>query len=277
MKDLFFPYYINKGRLLDIYAILNHGYSEYEEITLSTGVEKQKTDKGEVSIGAGFKLFNFGGKASDENIKTDTDDKQITEKKIQTISSMLNIVLNTMREKKYLNSLTDSKDGDFVELDSVVFQINSIKMLMDELEEILKLCANMQAFNNSTDKKAVKSFNNISKSIRNLCNGEEVLYECDNYAIVGNLYNEFLYQAVRSDLINTKIQCLCQIKKKHENGTPLMRNTIFSKINAKEQKDDFIKAINKFDEGKIYDFDSVAVTEITDKPVYEVEIIALYK
>ena len=31
-KELFFPYYINQGRLLDIYAILNNGYSEYSEI-----------------------------------------------------------------------------------------------------------------------------------------------------------------------------------------------------------------------------------------------------
>lgn len=32
-RKLFFPYYINQGRLLDIYAILNDGYSEYSEIT----------------------------------------------------------------------------------------------------------------------------------------------------------------------------------------------------------------------------------------------------
>ena len=31
--ELFFPYYINQSRLLDIYAILNGGYSEYAEIT----------------------------------------------------------------------------------------------------------------------------------------------------------------------------------------------------------------------------------------------------
>ncbi len=277
MKDLFFPYYVNKGRLLDIYAILNKGYSEYEEITSSIASEKQKVDKGEMSIGASFKLFNFGGTASDEKTKTNTENNQSTEKKIQTITSTLKIVLDEMREKKYLCSLHDAKDGDFVELDSITFQINSIKMLMDELDEISKLCGNMQAFSNTSDKMTVKSFNNISKSIRNLCNGEEVLYINDEYAIVGNIYDEFLYQAVRSDLINTKIQCLCQIKKKFLNGTSLMRNTIFSKIKAKDQKDTFIKAINQLSKGQVYDFDSVAVTEIIGKPVYEIEIIALYK
>lgn len=30
--SVFFPYYVNQNRLLDIYAILNRGFSEYEEI-----------------------------------------------------------------------------------------------------------------------------------------------------------------------------------------------------------------------------------------------------
>ena len=42
MKDLFFPYYVNRGRLLDIYAILNNGYSEYEELSYSSSSENKK-------------------------------------------------------------------------------------------------------------------------------------------------------------------------------------------------------------------------------------------
>lgn len=32
IDSVFFPYYVNQNRLLDIYAILNKGFSEYEEI-----------------------------------------------------------------------------------------------------------------------------------------------------------------------------------------------------------------------------------------------------
>ncbi len=277
MKDLFFPYYVNKGRLLDIYAILNHGYSEYEEITLSSSAERQKTDKGEISIGAGFKLFNFGGIAADEKVKTDSEGTQVTEKKIQTIPSILRIVLDTMRSKKYLVQLTSAEEGDFVELDSVVFQINSIKLLMDELEEILKLCDDMKAFGSSNTKNTAKNFKTMSKSIRSLCNGEEVLYEDEKYAIVGNLYDEFLYQAIKTDLINSNLRCLCQIKRKHSNGTTLMRNTIFSRIKSQNEKKAFVEAVQKFNLDGIFDFGSVAVTEIIGKPVYEIEIISLYK
>lgn len=277
MKDLFFPYYVNKGRLLDIYAILNQGYSEYEEITSSVASEKQKVDKGEMSIGASFKLFNFGGTASDEKTKTNTENNQSTEKKIQTITSTLRIVLDEMREKKYLCSLENVQDGDFVELDSITFQINSIKMLMDEIEEILKLYGDLKAFNSREIKTAVGQFKNVSKTIRTMFNGEEVLFEAENYAVVGNIFDEFIYQSIKSDLINSKYRCLCQIKKIYPEGTSLMRNTIFSKIKDKSYKDNVIKAVQQVCCENGYEFNSTAVAAIENKKVYEIEIIALYK
>lgn len=277
MKDLFFPYYVNKGRLLDIYAILNHGYSEYEEITLSSNTEKQKIDKGEVSISAGFKLFNFGGVAADEKTNTNADGSQITEKKIQTIPSILKIVLDTMRVKQYLKRIDEADEGDFVELDSVILKINSIKMLMDELGELIKLCSDIDTFKDKSTKQTFQSFKNISKSIRNLCNGEEVIFENPQYAIVGNIFEECLYQSIKSDLIKTNFKCLCQIKRKHNNGTTLMKNTIFTKIKGQAEKNKLIDAVHQFNSGNFYNFDSDAITEITGKPVYEIEIISLYK
>ena len=40
--ELFFPYYVNQSRLVDIYSILNGGYSEYSEITTAVSAEKSK-------------------------------------------------------------------------------------------------------------------------------------------------------------------------------------------------------------------------------------------
>jgi hypothetical protein len=62
--ELFFPYYVNQSRLLDIYSILNGGYSEYSEITTAVSTEKGKSAKADVAISGGFKLFNFGGTIS---------------------------------------------------------------------------------------------------------------------------------------------------------------------------------------------------------------------
>lgn len=277
MKEVFFPYYVNKGRLLDIYAILNHGYSEYEELSLSSNAEVKKTGKGEVSIESGFKLFKLGGKAADEKAKTNSDESTLSIKKIQTVPSILKIVLEELHEKKHIKKIEEATAGDFVEIESVYFQINSIKLVMDEIDEILKLIGELKAYNTPQTKKNVQDFKNISKSIRSLCNGEEVLYQNESYAVFGNLFDECLYQAVKTDLVNSEFRCLCQIKRKHEKGTSLMKNTIFSRIKGKEMKDKFIEAVSRFKDNDTIDFNSVAVSEIRDKPVYEIEIIALYK
>lgn len=63
-KELFFPYYVNQGRLLDIYAILNDGYSEYAEISTAVCEERSKSGRAELNGTGGFKLFNFGASAA---------------------------------------------------------------------------------------------------------------------------------------------------------------------------------------------------------------------
>lgn len=277
MKDLFFPYYVNKGRLLDIYAILNRGYSEYEELTLSSNTETRKSDKGEVSIESGFKLFKIGGKAADEKTKTNSDETTISVKKVQTIPSILKIVLEELRQKNYIKEITSAGNGDFVEIESVSFQINSVKYLMDETDELLRLIENMSSFCKASKTQKLSDYKNFSKSIRAICNGEEVLYQVQEYAVFGNVYNECLYQSVKSDLINSEFSCLCQVKRKHENGTTLMKNTVFTKIKDANLKKDVIDSISKINKNDSIEFDSIAVAEITDKPVYEIEIIALYK
>ena len=48
--DIFIPYYINQSRLLDIYAIINGGYSEYSEITSTINTENNKKANGETLV-----------------------------------------------------------------------------------------------------------------------------------------------------------------------------------------------------------------------------------
>src|SRR5699024_6989834 len=91
-EELFFPYYVNQGRLIDIYAILNNGYSEYSEITTAIGDEKTKKGEMNISANSGFKIFNFGGSALAEREKTDSKMHENKEKKVQTVTSVLSIV-----------------------------------------------------------------------------------------------------------------------------------------------------------------------------------------
>lgn len=278
MKDVFFPYYVNRGRLFDIYSVLNYGYAEYEEITQTDTIAKQKNDKGQVSIEAGFKLFKFGGTAGDEKTQKDEKGQQHTIKRVQTIASMLRLVIDEMREQKLLQDISSAKEGDFIELENISFQLNSLKTLIGEIDEVVKIIDLMP--NNGLDattKKSVKDYANISKAIKTLGNGEEAVYESNDFALVGTIFDECLYQSVKSDLICSPFSCLVQIKRIYPEGTTLMKNTIFNHIRDQKMKKTFIDAINALLKSKEMSFDSSVISEITGKKVYQIEIIAMYK
>ena len=48
--SVFFPYYVNQNRLLDIYAILNRGFSEYEEIKEESSSGKSSSKRGALEL-----------------------------------------------------------------------------------------------------------------------------------------------------------------------------------------------------------------------------------
>ena len=110
-----------------------------------------------------------------------------------------------------------------------------------------------------------------------LFDGEEILYQTDDYAIIGNILDSNLYQSVRADLIGTELTCLAQVKRVFPGGTELMKNTIFTKIKDNTAKQKLIDSVQQIAKANIFDFEAIAVTSIQDKPVYQLEIIALYQ
>ena len=276
--ELFFPYYINQSRLLDIYAILNGGYSEYSEITSSSSTANSKSGKGEGQVGGGFKLLNVGGTLTGEAGKTQNQAQENREKKVQTITSILSLVKTALDERGYLVDILNAGPGDFVFL-PVNLQINSIKSLLSEMSDLLKLStiiqkagAQVQGVGQNT-----KQFDDVMKAVQILFSGEEILYQEEQYAITGNIFDENLYQGTRSDLINISLNCLAQVKRVFPDGTELMKNTIFSKIKDRDAKNTLISSMRDLTSGKVFDFEATAVSAIYGKPVYQLEIIALYQ
>lgn len=56
-----------------------------------------------------------------------------------------------------------------------------------------------------------------------------------------------------------------------------MRNTVFTKIKDHAAKENLASVLSSMIGNNAYDFDAVAVALIDDKPVYQLEIIALYQ
>lgn len=276
--ELFFPYYINQSRLLDIYAILNGGYSEYAEITTSVSKEKTKSGKLDGQVSGGFKLVNLGGTLGGEIGKTNGEAFENREKKVQTITSILSMVKTALADKGYLVGILDAEPGNFVCL-PVNLQINSIKSMLTEMRTILKLADDMQKVGIPIEGAGqnVKKYEDILKSVQILFAGEEILYEEETFAITGNILDENLYQGTRSDLVNTDLTCLAQVKRVFPDGAELMKNTVFTKIKNADAKEKLITTMQPFTSRNVFDFEATAVSAIYGKPVYQLEIIALYQ
>lgn len=270
--------YINQSRLLDIYAILNGGYSEYSEITTTVSVQKSKSGKVDGQASGGFKLVNLGGALSGNLEKNDEQSSENREKKVHTITSILSMVRAALANKGYLVNILSAEPGDFVCI-PVNLQINSIKSMLIEMVEIIKLAENMQKAGAEIKGvgKSAKQYEDMLKSLQVLFAGEEIFYETDKFAIVGNILDENLYQGTRSDLINANLTCLAKVKRVFPDGTELMKNTIFTKVKDAGAKEKFINSMQAFTSGKIFDFDATAISSIHGKPVYQLEIIALYQ
>ena len=67
------------------------------------------------------------------------------------------------------------------------------------------------------------------------------------------------------------------MKRVYPNGTELMKNTVFAKIKDKNAKDTLIASMQDLTKGNFFDFEATAVSGIYGKPVYQLEIIALYQ
>lgn len=275
--DLFFPYYVNQSRLLDVYAILNGGYSEYEEISASNSQSNKKDAKGQVSASAGFKIFKLSGN-TEASVQTDsTESNGSTVKKVQTVTSVLSLVIEMLKNKNRLRDLKESQPGSFI-LTPVSLKINSIKNMFNELTEILDLVDLAKKSGAQIDFTAGEKnqYKKIADSVKTIFNGQEILFENDDYAIFGNILDENLYQATFDDIINSDLMCLAQVKRVFPNGTELMRGTVFNRIKNPKLKVQFADILKTFEDDN-YNFSSTAVISITDKPVFQVEIIALYQ
>jgi hypothetical protein len=278
--ELFFPYYINQSRLLDLYAILNGGYAEYEEIESTSSRDKKKSGSAKADVSGGFRILKIGGVLNVDGESSKSEQTSLNSKIVQTPTSMLSTVTKTLTERGYIRDLMDSTEGSFV-IVPVVLKINSIKALIDEASSLLTLSEKMKALGSSqvgkTKNPTLDQVKKISGIVHELFGSEEIVYESNDFALIGSISEESLYQSNRADIIGTKLHCLAQVKRIFPNGTQLMKNTTFTKIQDKESKAALIESLRKLTEDSNFDYECDAIPEIQGKPVYQLEIVALYQ
>jgi hypothetical protein len=273
--SIFTPYYINQSRLLDLYSILHGGFIEYEELSSSTITNTKGTGKAETAVSGGFKLIKISGGAEAGIERASEATSAATIRKVQTVTSILGTVLANMNEKKYLKEIVSVRQGDFVNVPAV-FSLNSLKKLLEMMKELVSLSSALKTIGcEKIIPYSTKQIDDLVKMCGFLFGGLEIFCESDTYGLIAHIDENNLYLSNIDDIIETEINCFAQVKKIHEDGATLLRNTLFSKI--KTDKTEFIEKIAGVANNDAIDFGIAVCAEITGKPVYEVEIIALCK
>ena len=277
----FLPYYINQERLFDLHAVLNGGYSEYEEILSFESQEKRKNGTAKVAGNGGFRLFKVSGSISGGIGQSASDGMSVKTHLVQTPASMLDLVIRELEQRNLIWKSESLEEGSFV-LIPVRLKINSIKSLIEEAKDLVVLSQKMTSLgeqkgkNKSSQNEALKQIQQISGITKELFDAEEIVCEKSNYAIVGTISDVHLYQSSRIDIVDTELMCLAQVKRVFSHGTQLMKNTVFARIQDAASKRDLINSLTQIRKEGNFEYSSEAIPEIVDKPVYELDVIALY-
>lgn len=277
-KALFFPHYVNQPRLLDVFAILNGGFSEYEEI--QTGDTAEAKRKNAAKVEAGFKLFKLGAGGGFSKDESSRREKMLSERKVHTTTSMLKLVLSELDEEGYLREIEKSRPGDFVVV-PVSLKINSIKSLINETIMLTELGDKLKNLTSSGSARKpnenVAKLKKVSDAVRELFGSEEMVSESEDYAVVASIDDCYLYQSDRQSIVNVEMMCLGQVKLVHEGGAQLLRNTVFAKMRGDEMKKPVLKSLRDMTLSVDYSFENDVIPEIVGKPLYELEVVALYQ
>lgn len=158
----FLPYYINQERLFDLHAVLNGGYSEYEEILSFESQEKKKSGTAKVSGNAGFRLFKVGGSISGDIGKSASDGMSVKTHLVQTPASMLDLVIRELEQRNLIWKRENASEGSFV-LIPVRLRINSIKRLIEEAKDLVALSQKMTPWESRRVKTRVRKTKPLSK------------------------------------------------------------------------------------------------------------------
>jgi len=259
---IIYPLYIDKERLLDLYAQLFNGIPSYEKTTCSTNNKKQdeKVKK------AGICSIVSGSYEKSTNVSNDdVNSKETTS--TRTYGSMLSEILCSDIVKK--NEINDIQRGDFAVLD-VELKLNSLKPVFQCMEPLARL---QQMSKDQPDNDVHKQIEMIIEACNAIMPDDELIDERKDYAIISRYSEDNLYKSRSDDLQNTPLKCLCYVKKVYSNGARLFKG---SPISISKQTGPLISAIDKLKEIDEFDLNITFVPEIKDKKVYEIEAIAIF-
>lgn len=274
MKNkLFIPMYIDKVKLFDLNSIICGGFSEFNEITIST----DNNSTTELKSNMGFNLFKIKGNI--DGNKTEDKNNKITgnSKYIQTSASMLSNILEELQNDKIKRNIEDCKIGDFVDL-NLNFNLNSILEILKKMKILINFGNQAIKFDKNT--KNPINLNNEIKMLESLINmlGNdsdvvELVSETAKYIYVIYLKKEYLYHTQLERIDGLNLNYLAQVIDITDNYN-FCNDTVLSEISGDYIKQ-FIESVRELTKQDIFSKHLNLVTDASNKKIVLLDVISI--
>ena len=273
--SLFIPLYIDKVKLFDLNSIINGGFNEFNEITISSNNSKDSS----VDLSSGFNLFKINSKISYNRGKENDNKITGSGKYIQTSASMLSNVYSELEKDKIKKNINNCKIGDFVDL-NLKFSVNSvlevlkkIKLALEFGESAIKLDkSSEEKFNVKEEKKAVNLLINL---IENTDNIVELVCETNEYFFVTYLKKDCLYYTELERINGVNLNYFAQIVDIKDEYV-FCNDNILSEFSGNQVKE-IIESINELGKLDFFSKNLNLVTSSNNKKIVLLDLISIVR
>ena len=273
-NDLMFPIIIDKGRIIDLYSMLNGGMTISETSNFSNSSNERITDSG--SIGAGISIVK--GAKTTEVTNENQGVHSSGSVRAPTLLSMLKEIVNSGKINH--TSVKDLEPNSFAIID-VNFMLSSLRNPMEKMANLLLSIktinegalpeSKMNAEQAVLQEQFATNLESLVSGVNQIMD-EQLIMESEEFVVRARLDRENLYNSKVDDLIGYDLRCLCYVRRIRKDGGKLQEGLPIAVANNTKDLENAVLAMNA-----IEDFNFGAVFKLdTNKTIYDIDVIALF-
>ena len=273
-NDLMFPILIDKGRIIDLYSMLNGGMTISETSNFSNSSNERITDSG--SIGAGISIVK--GAKTTEVTNENQGVHSSGSVRAPTLLSMLKEIVNSGKINH--TSVKDLEPNSFAIID-VNFMLSSLRNPMEKMANLLLSIktinegalpeSKMNAEQAVLQEQFATNLESLVSGVNQIMD-EQLIMESEEFVVRARLDRENLYNSKVDDLIGYDLRCLCYVRRIRKDGGKLQEGLPIAVANNTKDLENAVLAMNA-----IEDFNFGAVFKLdTNKTIYDIAVIALF-
>ena len=273
-NDLMFPILIDKGRIIDLYSMLNGGMTISETSNFSNSSNERITDSG--SIGAGISIVK--GAKTTEVTNENQGVHSSGSVRAPTLLSMLKEIVTSGKINH--TSVKDLEPNSFAIID-VNFMLSSLRNPMEKMANLLLSIktinegalpeSKMNAEQAVLQEQFATNLESLVSGVNQIMD-EQLIMESEEFVVRARLDRENLYNSKVDDLIGYDLRCLCYVRRIRKDGGKLQEGLPIAVANNTKDLENAVLAMNA-----IEDFNFGAVFKLdTNKTIYDIAVIALF-